>query len=91
MLHSRKDYAHIQDPSGKIPENEPVMLFRGQDKHAPAQLEAYADQVEEAEGDPSIVGSARRQAARMREWQATVGKKAPDMLQENVLVGKDGS
>jgi hypothetical protein len=88
MLHARKDYAHIQDLSGKIPENEPVMLFRGQDRHAPALLEVYADQVEEAQGDPSIVSAVRRQAARMREWQSTKVKKSPDMLQENILVGK---
>ncbi len=31
MIHARKDYDHIQDPSGKIPLDEPVFLVRGQD------------------------------------------------------------
>lgn len=32
MKHAREDYNRIQDPEGKIPVNEPVMLFRGQDE-----------------------------------------------------------
>lgn len=32
MRHAREDYSRIQDPEGKIPENEPVMLFRAQDE-----------------------------------------------------------
>lgn len=32
MKHARLDYNRIQDPDGKIPEDEPVMLFRAQDE-----------------------------------------------------------
>lgn len=31
MIHARRDYDHIQDPTGKIPLDEPVFLVRGQD------------------------------------------------------------
>ncbi len=40
MKHARKDYDRIQDTVGKIPENEPVFLIRGQDLAAPAALRA---------------------------------------------------
>ena len=29
MKHARDDYNRIQDPAGKIPEDEPVFLLRG--------------------------------------------------------------
>ena len=36
MLHAREDYQRIQDPDDKIGEDEPVMLFRAQDRHMAA-------------------------------------------------------
>ena len=58
MKHAREDYNRIQDPAGKIPENEPVFLLRGQDKFAPATLEFWgtclaiaADFVQEEDPD----------------------------------------
>lgn len=42
MLHARRDYDRFQDPDEKIPMNEPVMLFRGQDKLVPNLLRIYA-------------------------------------------------
>jgi hypothetical protein len=32
VKHARADYERIQDPDGKIGDDEPVMLFRGQDE-----------------------------------------------------------
>lgn len=44
MKHAREDYnRRIIDVDGTIPENEPVFLFRGQDKLAPQVLDFYAD------------------------------------------------
>lgn len=46
MRHARDDYNRIQDPAGLIPDDEPVFLFRGQDKFAARVLRFYADLVE---------------------------------------------
>ena len=43
MKHAREDYNRIQDPSGLIPEAEPVFLLRGQDELAAPTLRYYAD------------------------------------------------
>lgn len=43
MKHAREDYNRIQDPANLIPENEPVFLFRAQDKFAVIALEAYVE------------------------------------------------
>lgn len=43
MRHAREDYNRFQDPSGKIPEDEPVFLLRGQDLLAPATLRCWAN------------------------------------------------
>lgn len=76
MLHARPDYEHIQDPSGKIPADEPVMLFRAQDKHFEAVCLFYASLVEQDNGDPGIVARARAHARRGLAWPK---KKAPDL------------
>lgn len=79
MKHARNDYNRIQDPSGKIPEDEPVFLIRGQDHCGPATLEAWANLAEMAGARSDIVDAAKSQAERMRKWQETVGSKTPDM------------
>jgi hypothetical protein len=79
MLHARPDYQHIQDPSGKIPEDEPVFLLRAQDKLAPYAIELWAEAAETEGADPWIVQVALRHAALMREWQKEHGSKVPDM------------
>jgi hypothetical protein len=38
MIHARTDYSRIQDPDGKIPDDEPVFLLRAQDVTAAACL-----------------------------------------------------
>ena len=77
MKHARTDYDRIQDPSGKIPDDEPVFLLRGQDKHAAAAVRMYAALVEAASGDRQIIEACRRQADRMDAWRP---KQTPDMI-----------
>lgn len=76
MKHARKDYNHIQDPAGKIPEDEPVFLLRGQDKYAARVLRFYAARVEADGGDIEIVRGTRAQANLMDDWPV---HKAPDI------------
>jgi hypothetical protein len=76
MIHARADYARIQDPAGKIPDDEPVFLLRGQDQHAAAAVRFYAELVEKAGGDAEVVRLSRMQADRM---DALTRRKAPDI------------
>jgi hypothetical protein len=76
MLHSRADYNRIQDPEGKIPENEPVLLFRGQDKFSAGIVRTYANLVEGDGGDPEMVAALRKHADLMDAWPK---KKQPDV------------
>lgn len=78
MKHARDDYNRIQDPAGKIPEDEPVFLLRGQDKAAPGAVRAYAEILESMGGDPVLVRQSRAQAERMEQWQADVRAKVAD-------------
>lgn len=79
MKHIRQDYqdAFPTDPRGKIAEDEPVMLFRAQDRWAPVVLTTYARLVH-AE-NPELAELAMKQAGKMIQWQAVHGKKTPDM------------
>ena len=43
MLHARPDYARIQDPANKIPDNEPVFLLRAQDITAEGTLRSWIE------------------------------------------------
>lgn len=79
MLHAREDYNRIQDPEGKIPEDEPVFLLRAQDVNAPEVVENWAFANELRGGDPKLSELARAHAVRMREWQHLHGCKAPDL------------
>jgi hypothetical protein len=76
MIHARDDYNRIQDPAGLIPDNEPVCLFRAQDKHFAAVMEFYASLVEMDGGQQEIIRSARAHAELGRQWPV---KKTPDM------------
>lgn len=75
MKYGRNDYNRIPDPAGKILEDEPVFLLRGQDKHAARVVRFYADCVEADNGDPKVIAGARDHADLMDEWP--IGK-APD-------------
>jgi hypothetical protein len=79
MKHARTDYDRIQDPAGKIPQDEPVFLIRGQDMVGPSAVETWALLADMAGADASIVAAARAQVERMREWQRSGNYKVPDM------------
>lgn len=75
MKHGRNDYdATIKDASGKIPEDEPVFLIRGQDRLGAAAVEVYAAMAEAA-GLGKVAQRCRLHAAWMRNW---LPKKEPD-------------
>ena len=80
MLHARADYQRIQDPLNLIKRDEPVALFRGQDKHAAALVRIYADMVEKDGGDPDIVSLCRAHANLMEAWPK---KKSPDLVNKD--------
>lgn len=79
MKHARADYDRIQDPAGKIPENEPVFLIRGQDLAAPAALRAYASLAHEIGASNDLVMRVLNHARLMEEWQREVARKTPDI------------
>jgi len=78
MKHIRIDYNRIQDPSGLIPEDEPVFLIRAQDVCGPMALEAWAKQNDLIGGDPELSAAVLRQAEKMRDWQRTKVVKIAD-------------
>lgn len=79
MKHAREDYSRIQDPEGKIPEEEPVFLIRGQDVVGPNAVLHWAELAESQGANVDIVQSAREQALRMRDWQRLNVAKIPDL------------
>lgn len=79
MKHAREDYNRIQDPEGKIPEDEPVFLIRGQDAVAPEVVTYWALQAQLKGAAKNICDAARAQADAMVQWQQEHGKKIPDM------------
>ena len=81
MKHARADYQRIQDPEGKIPEDEPVFLLRGQDMMAPRTVRFWARAVREFLRAPHapIAVLAEEQAAAMERWQAEHHAKLPNL------------
>lgn len=75
MRHARPDYNRIQDPSGKIPADEPVFLLRGQDKLAADTVRFWAFAAERKRLDPEMIHIAIAHATVMESW----GKKLPDL------------
>lgn len=80
MLHGRRDYDPIQDPRGRIAEDEPVFLIRAKDALAPAILGLYADLLRQHINDRAMVANVEEHAQRMRDWQAANEKQHPDVL-----------
>ena len=79
MRHARDDYDRIQDPSGKIPADEPVFLLRGQDVSAPGTLRCWAEENHRNGGDPALSDLAEGFADEMEAWQRVHGAKAADL------------
>lgn len=78
MKHGRTDY-DLKKLEKKIPDDEPVFLFRGQDIGAPKMIEMYAEYIASMGAKSDIVEAAREQANKMREWQKNKKAKVPDM------------
>jgi hypothetical protein len=77
MRHARSDYDRIQDPSGLIPQDEPVFLLRAQDPLAAQCVALWADLAQRAGVDPKMVRMAWRHVVDMGEWPAK--KVKPDL------------
>lgn len=76
MKHARPDYGRIQDPSGLIPDDEPVFLLRAQDIIAPDLVAAWAKLAAQNGVSHEMCSLALSHADRMREWPK---KKTPDL------------
>ena len=95
MIHSRPDYNRIQDPALGCPNlcapgtwpikaDEPVILFRGQDKHFGAILAFYAELVANDSGvsdeqKEAIRAQLAEHGERAFAWQEANFSKSPDV------------
>lgn len=79
MIHARADYNRIQDPSGKIGEDEPVFLLRAKDSLAPGILMMWATELINRGGDKKMAKMVTDHAVKMVEWQEKNGCKLPDL------------
>ena len=79
MRHAREDYDHIQDPTGKIPEDEPVFIVRGQDRAAVSTMLHWCQEAESLGASREIVETVRAWAGVVEDWQREHGDKVPDM------------
>lgn len=80
MKHARDDYNRIQDPAGKIADDEPVFLTRAQDITAPDHTLDWAKrQLDFENPDWDLVKAAHRQSFAMRRWQNKHGVKIADL------------
>jgi hypothetical protein len=84
MIHARDDYNRIQDPEGKIGEDEPVLLFRAKDKHFQEVLSEYSALLE----SDTDMDDKEREKMRLSissqiyladNWQRNHGCKTPDI------------
>jgi hypothetical protein len=83
MIHARADYARIQDPAGKIGEDEPVFLMRAQD-NAFLPILRCAIEIYRAQGS-NAVSNLERHVHRTEEWQGRHPTKIADLPPEIVV------
>lgn len=69
MKHAREDYARIQDPENKIGEDEPVMLFRAQDKFFIDVLYFYRALLERDNPKSELIPLVTDHIKRVYAWQ----------------------
>lgn len=80
MLHAREDYQdRIQDSAGLIPEDEPVLIIRGQDLAAVPAARAWCQTADDLGADPRLVQQVEDHIGRIEEWQQTHNAKVPDL------------
>jgi hypothetical protein len=79
MDHGRSDYnERIQDTAGRIPDDEPVFLLRGQDPFAARAVDYWIQMMIESLGGSSdfqMIADLQDHAERMRSWAR---EHAPD-------------
>lgn len=79
MKHARADYdERIQDSAGLIPDDEPVLLIRGQDICAVAAVDAWLKAARELGADEATIAAVQRHRLRVVEWQESNAAKLPD-------------
>ena len=78
MKHAREDYNRFQDPENKIGADEPVMLFRAQDKHFVSILTRYQEALQEA-GNTEMANAVSKHIDLATEWRNKNGCKEPDL------------
>jgi len=80
MKHAREDYNRFQDPENKIPKDEPVMLFRAQDRHFIRVLKYYVDMLDAAENE-TVAKAVRKHIEDAKAYRArkNVVVKEPDL------------
>lgn len=85
MKHGREDYNQIQDPGGKIGEDEPVFILRAKDMFSVETVIHWANKayrVGEDTGNSALLEmslAAQEQAVAMGEWQNQNGCNIPDL------------
>jgi hypothetical protein len=84
MKHARPDYdERIQDSAGLIPDDEPVLLIRGQDVLALVMLDLYIGHYAVLVGmegaDERVLDLLREQRARLIAWQDVHEPKIADL------------
>lgn len=89
MIHAREDYNRIQDPDGKIGEDEPVFLLRAKDKYFVRTVQYYASLVEkDPQTDPRVVQTIWNfLRERVFQWRKAHSLEihAPDLPREGEL------
>jgi hypothetical protein len=79
MKHARDDYNRIQDPAGKIGEDEPVMLFRAQDRLMGEVLIKYLELLKQNGAKADIQQAVHEHINATLAWQRQHGCKTPDL------------
>lgn len=69
-----RKYGRVTTEKGNIPDDEPVIVFRGQDRLAPAIMRIYA-QLCRTHGCDRVAEEAEKTAQMLEQWKP---KKLPD-------------
>ncbi len=78
MIHARQDYNRFQDPLNKIGQDEPVMIFRAQDKHFKKVLRYYSDLLSES-GNYEVACLVEEHIQLAEHWELSNDTKEPDL------------
>ena len=80
MKHAREDYDRFQDPANIIPKDEPVMLFRAQDRHFINVLKHYQVLLESADNF-EVAKAVGKHIEDAKLWRASPNNitKEPDL------------